>query len=221
MRRLMAVALAWLLSVSCAKGTSENPPFPAGVSPTPLPQPAYVGIGRYYKLAETTGAQSFGGIGFVSFTEVQQTPDATVVQPDFGGFTYALKGPHDLSWDDGERRKSWAEGAADWVNPGVSHVDLTSSPTTGQLIALQPVSQRSSAPPLPGARTLYASPDLPATPAGRQLDHQLGIIAMDPGGRTSSHSHGGVEVFYVMQGTVELALNNGTRTKLTADQGAA
>src|SRR5207245_7008589 len=187
MHRLIVVALAVLLSVACAKGTPENPPFPVGVSPTPLPQPAYIGIGRYHKLAETTAAQSFGGISFVSFTEIQQSPDSTATQPEFGGFVYALKGPHNLYWDDGEHRKSWAEGAADWANPGVSHMNLSPSPTTWYLVALRPVTQRSSAPAVSGARTLYASPDLPAAPAGKQLVHQLGIIAMDPGGRTSSH----------------------------------
>src|SRR5438552_2051275 len=58
-------------------------------------------------------------------------------------------------------------------------------------------------------------------PAGKQLVHQLGLITMDAGGRTSAHSHGGSEVLYVIKGTVELALNNGTRTNVSAGQGAS
>ena len=221
MVRFIAVAFVVLFLVACAKGTPENPIFPAGASVTPLQQPAYVGIGRYYKLAETTAAQSFGGVSFVSIIEVQQNPDATVIQGDASGFLYALKGPHNVYWDDGEHKQAWAEGGAGWVNPGVSHVNLTQSMTTWYLVTFRPVAQRASTPLLSGGRTLYASPDLPAAPPGKQLVHQLGIIAMDPGGRTSAHSHSGAEVFYVMQGTVELAVNNGTRTKLTAGQGAA
>src|SRR5439155_16757171 len=131
---------------SCAVGPSANPTFPPDVSPTPLPQPAYVGIGRYVKLAETTVGQSFGGVPFVAFTEIDQVPDSTLTQSNVGGFVYALKGSHYVYWDDGEHRKSWDEGAADWVNPGVSHVNLTQSQSTWYFITFRPVADRSSAP---------------------------------------------------------------------------
>ena len=76
MPRVVTFALAALLCASCAKGTPQNPIFPAGVSPTPLPQPLYVGLGRYYKLAEMTVGQNFGGIPFVTFVEVRQSPQS-------------------------------------------------------------------------------------------------------------------------------------------------
>ena|SRR5438445_178575 len=221
MPRLICLVLAALLCISCAKGTPENPVFPAGVSPTPLPQPPYIGLGRYYKLAEVTLPPSFGGVPFVSFIEVRQSPDSTVVQPDFGGFVYAQQGLHQISWNDGEKRQAWDEGAADWVNPEVSHVNLTPSETTWDLVVLRPIAQRNTAPLLTGGRTLFSSLDLPQAPAGKQLVHQLGLITMDAGGRTSAHSHGGSEVLYVIKGTVELALNNGTRTNVSAGQGAS
>jgi len=222
MPRPVVLALAALLCASCAKGTPQNPIFPAGVSPTPLPQPPYVGLGRYYKLAEMTTGQNFGGIPFVSFVEVRQSSDSTVVQPDFGGFVFAQKGPHDIFWgEDVERRKTWDEGKADWVNPKVSHVNLTSSETIWDLVTVRSIAERNSPPSLAGARSVYSSPDLPPAPAGKLLVHQLALITMDPGGRTSAHSHGGVEVFYVIKGTVELAVNNGTRTNVAAGQGAS
>ena len=221
MPRVICLVLVALLCNSCAKGTPQNPVFPAGVSPTPLPQPPYVGLGRYYKLAEMTMPASFGGIPFVSFIEVRQSPDSTVVQPDFGGFVYAQKGPHGIYWNDGEKRRTWDEGTADWVNPEVSHVNLTPSETTWDLVTFRSIAQRTTAPPLTGGRTVYASPDLAPASAGKLLVHQLALITMDPGGRTSAHSHGGTEVFYVISGTVELALNNGTRTNVTAGQGAS
>src|SRR5207253_9015606 len=98
MPRVICLVLVALLCTSCAKGTSQNPVFPAGVSPTPLPQPPYVGLGRYYKLAELTMPASFGGIPFVSFIEVRQSRDSTVVPPGVGGCVYVQKGPHGIDW---------------------------------------------------------------------------------------------------------------------------
>jgi quercetin dioxygenase-like cupin family protein len=88
-------------------------------------------------------------------------------------------------------------------------------------VSLRSIGQRSASLPYPTHKVVYASPDLAAPPSGEPLVHQLGLITMAPGGRTSSHSHGGSETFYVLQGTIELALNNGTRTKITQGQGGA
>src|SRR5207245_2758511 len=101
-------------------------------------------------------------------------------------------------------------------NPEVSHVNLTTSETTWDLVVLRPIAQRNTAALLTGGRTVYSSLDLAPAPVGKQLVHQLGLITMDLGGRTSAHSHGGTEIFYVIKGTVELALNNGTRTNVSA-----
>ena len=72
MSRIAALIAAPIVCASCAKGTPTNPILPAGVSPTPLPQPEYVGIGRYQELASITTRPQFGGIPFVSFTEVRE-----------------------------------------------------------------------------------------------------------------------------------------------------
>ena len=221
MRSLVALTVAMLLCASCAKGTPTNPILPEGVSPTPLPQPAYVGIGRYSKLAETTAPQTFGGIPFINFVEVQQSADSTITHRDEAGFVYALKGRHTVSWNDGERQKSWDEGTADWVNPDAAHLNLSSADTTWYLVAFRSIGLRGASLPYSNYRTLYTTSDLTPPLPGKNLVHQLGLITMDPGGRTSAHSHGGVEAFYVMKGTVELALNNGTRTKITVGQGAS
>src|SRR6058998_244208 len=112
MNRSLVLLLAALLCASCAKGTPTNPVLPPGVSPTPLPQPSYVGIGRYSKLAEITVPQSVGGIPFISFVEVRQTANSTYPQRDVAGFAYAVKGQHSISWDDGAKGKTVDEGTA-------------------------------------------------------------------------------------------------------------
>ena len=58
-------------------------------------------------------------------------------------------------------------------------------------------------------------------PSDKQIVFQLGYLTMDSGGRTSSHSHGGTESFYVLKGTVELATNDGRRLNIAAGQGAS
>src|SRR2546428_6090948 len=114
MRSLVALTVAMLLCASCAKGTPTNPILPEGVSPTPLPQPAYVGIGRYSKLAETTAPQTFGGIPFINFVEVQQSADSIITHRDEAGFCYALKGRQTLMWNGGGRQEPSFVRTADW-----------------------------------------------------------------------------------------------------------
>src|SRR2546423_14065996 len=112
MRRLLSIALALFVCVSCAKGTPTNPILPPGVSPTPLPVPANVGIGRYQKLAEITQPPSSTGVPFVSFLQVPQAQGSSFAHADVGGFVYPAKGTHVLSRDDGERLKTGSEGTA-------------------------------------------------------------------------------------------------------------
>ena len=221
MRLRLSLIAVLLLCASCAKGTPTNSILPAGVTPTPLQQPAYDGIGRYYKIAETTARPMIGGIPFISFIEVRQAPTSNTPHNDVAGFVYALKGQHNLSWDDGAKGRTVDEGTAAWVEGEVADVNFTTSETTWYMIAFRSIAQRNATPPYPTFHVLYASPDLTAPPSGKNLVHQLGMITMDAGGRTSAHSHGGTEAFYVMKGTVQLAVNNGTKTNISAGQGAS
>src|SRR5207248_634733 len=82
MRISRSLLVVLFICASCAKGTSTDQVLPPGATITPLPQPAYVGIGRYSKLAETTVPQSLGGIPFISFIEVRQSAGSTYPQRD-------------------------------------------------------------------------------------------------------------------------------------------
>jgi quercetin dioxygenase-like cupin family protein len=215
--RLLLVAVV-LLSAACAKGTSANPLLPPGVTPTPFPQPQYVGLGKFRFLAELTEGPRSVGVPFVTFVEVRQAP-GTFVHGDVPGFVYSETGAHILWRDDGERQRTVEEGTAHWVEAGTEHRNVSSRETVWYFVAARSINQRDTLLPYPTYKTLYATPDLTTPPADKPLVHQLGLITMAPGGRTSSHSHGGTETFYVIRGTVELALNNGTRTTIAAGQG--
>ena len=91
MRRLALLVAALIVCASCAKGTPTNPILPAGVSPTPLQQPEYVGIGRYQELGALTIRPPFGGVPFASFVEVRQAAGETLPHRDVAGFLYAYQ----------------------------------------------------------------------------------------------------------------------------------
>ena len=193
--------------------------FPPGVSPTPMEQPGYVGIGKYQKLAEITERPTFGGVLYITFLEVRQSPGATLAHNDVPGFVYAVQGFHTMSRNDGERASAIGEGTAGWITAETQHLNVGTAETVWYFISLRSITQRGAAFPYDRYRVLYASPDLVTAIGDKSLVQQLGLITMDPGGRTSAHSHGGSESFYVMKGTVELAVNDGTRTRIVAGQG--
>jgi quercetin dioxygenase-like cupin family protein len=210
-----------LLCVSCQKGTPNNPILPAGATLTPLPQPAYVGIGKYQKLDEVTVGVAFGGVPLVTFVEIRQASGVSVPHEDVPGYVYELKGTQTISRDDGERGKTVVEGAVGWAETGSQHENPTDSDLIWYFVAARPITQRGAALPFPNYRMLYESPDLQTPTQGKLLVQQIGLITMAPGGRTSSHSHGGTETFYVLQGAIELATNDGKRTTVSAGQGAS
>src|SRR5438132_10460088 len=92
MKRLIPVLVNLIVCASCVKGTPLNPILPAGVSPTPLQQPEYVGIGRYAELGAVTARPPFGGVPYVTFTEVHLSAGASAPHRDVPGFVYVLQG---------------------------------------------------------------------------------------------------------------------------------
>ena len=210
-----------LVVASCAKGTPLNPILPAGVSPTPFPIPEYVGIGKYDGLAEVTEPQWFGGVPFMTFLEISQPRSSEITGLDLPGWVYAYQGPHLVLRQEGERQTLIDAGKAAWVEGEVDHLNATDEDQIWYLIVFRSIAQRKASLTYPKARILYATGDLESAPPGKKLTHQLGVIRMEAGGRTSAHSHGGTESLYVMKGTVQLATNDGKRQQLAAGQGAS
>jgi quercetin dioxygenase-like cupin family protein len=223
MTRFLAVLAAVLLCAACAKGTPTNPILPPGVSPTPLQQPQYVGIGRFQELGSVTGRPTFGGVPYVSFVEVHEQPGGAEAHRDVPGFVYAYQGSPVVSQENGEtlRQDAVVQGSAHWVDARAQYSNTSSAEDVWYFIGLRSITQRGAPLPYTSAKTLYVSGDLPALPADKQLVYILGYITMDVDGRTSAHSHGGTEVFYVIKGTVALATNDGQRVNLTSGQGAS
>jgi len=198
-----------------------NPILPAGVSPTPFPIPEYVGVGKYDGLAQVTTPQWFGGVPFVTFLEIPLPKNSLAAGFDMPGWVYAYQGAHVILRQDGERQSLIDTGKGAWVEGETDHLNPSADDEIWYFIVLRSITERSAPLTYPGARILYATGDLAPAPADKKLVHQLGIMTMEAGGRTSAHSHGGTESFYVMKGTVQLATNDGKRQQLTAGQGGS
>jgi quercetin dioxygenase-like cupin family protein len=221
MRRVFPIVVAVvLICASCARGTARNPILPPGVSPTPLPQAEYVGIGKYQKLAETKVTPWALGVPLISFTEVRLKAASIVTHRDVNGFLYATEGTPLLVRND-DRGLAVDPGSAAWVDTETEYRNGTDKDQVWYFVGMRSISTRASALPYATYRVLYASPDLPTPPVNKALVHQLGLITMSEGGRTSSHSHDGFEVFYVMQGTIQLDTNDGTHATIGTGDGGS
>src|SRR5439155_27322180 len=100
-------------------------------------------------------------------------------------------------------------------------LNVTSQEEVWYFVSFRPILQRGAKLPDPSYRLAYQTEDLRTPPADKKLVHTLAYITMDVGGRTSAHSHGGTEAFYVMKGKVELATNDGKRVQVAEGQGAS
>ena len=222
MRQWLALVAAAGLVAGCARGSPNNPLLGPGETPTPLPQPEYVGIGRYEDLAKVTQPQTFGGVPFFSFLEVHQAKETSLPSIDAAGFVYAYQGGQSISRVDGDRGTYLEQGKAMWIDAGdLQHVNVTSQEEVWYFVSFRPILQRGAKLPDPSYRLAYQTEDLRTPPADKKLVHTLGYITMDVGGRTSAHSHGGTEAFYVINGKVELKTNDGRKMQLGVGQGAS
>lgn len=114
----------------------------------------------------------------------------------------------------------------------------TAAPTTAAptaTIAASPSASASAAPPQAGVGSATAklsesklvatgSPvhvsfigDEPSLGAGTYQE-LLNLVTLQPGGRTVSHKHGGVEWVIVVEGTIEVRTAGGTKATLTVGQ---
>src|SRR5712692_8062071 len=147
MLRTAVLLVVLVLTSGCAKGTPQNPILPAGVTPTPLPQPAYVGLGKYQRLGETTATPLFGGLSYITFLEVRQATGSSIQHNDVPGFVYAYQGRAFLSRRDGELRDTVEAGKAAWVEADTEHTNPSSDEEVWYFVSFRPIGQRGKAAP--------------------------------------------------------------------------
>jgi len=113
-------------------------------------------------------------------------------------------------------------GEADFL-PSITHEHLNPGPAANLWynFAVWPTSARSAPLTAPGTTVAFTTPDLPAgaLPQGAYAI-SLQMITLQPGGRTQAHTYGGVDVIFVLGGSVKSHADRRTSTTLTRGGGS-
>jgi quercetin dioxygenase-like cupin family protein len=107
--------------------------------------------------------------------------------------------------------------------PSVFHTHAnpsTTRPNRWYFIALWPTAERRAPLVSSVASVIYESPDLdPLTmPPGPRVE-TLRLVTLQPNGRSSAHYFSGLELFFVLEGTIRLDVAGQPPAKLSAGQG--
>jgi quercetin dioxygenase-like cupin family protein len=119
------------------------------------------------------------------------------------GFVHVLAGVHRLIVGDGPPI-DLGVGESFFLG-SLTHRHLNPAPTANHwyFIALWPTPARAAPLADPAARVAFATPDLPAAdlPPGVYVA-TLQLVTLGAGGRSAAHRHGGVEILFVLEGTI-------------------
>jgi quercetin dioxygenase-like cupin family protein len=135
---------------------------------------------------------------------VAQAPGSFITHEHPAGFIYVVDGTHKLAIQNGQTQNLNAgEGA--FVGADVVLTDTNPGTTTGHwyFISIQPNTARTARPTFPNQKVLYATPDLPALPSGSYCEIVRLVVAA-PGGRSAAHMHSGVEVWFMLAGSIQI-----------------
>jgi quercetin dioxygenase-like cupin family protein len=226
-----ACALAVMLTGAACGGSAAPSPSPSRGSPSPAAQsPSAAATPR---AADAVGFASTkladGPLPvipalplYINVLDVPQQPAASLQHAHLAGFVYSVAGVHRLVVQGGETTDS-QPGQGVFVAQDVvhTHANPGTAPTQWYFFALRNTNARNAAMPFPGGTVLYESADLPANalPVGKYVE-QLNLTTLEKGGRTASHKHGGVELFIVLDGTVQLRVAGQQAQTLTKGKGA-
>lgn len=136
------------------------------------------------------------------------------------GFVYITGGVQRLMMTD-RTPLDLAAGQA-LFQPSVAHVHSNPGSTTNHwfFIALWPAESRADALVDPSASVAYATPDLPPAtlPQGSYVQ-TLRLVELEPGGRSVARWHGGIEVSFVLEGSISAHVAGQAPSGLSSGQG--
>jgi len=199
----VSIILAFLAGCGAA-ATTPSVPITAALNATIIP------------LGSGTAAVPAGAF-CVGIANIPQAAGGNITHAHVAGFMYVLSGVHTLQVA-GSADTTTNPGGAAFIGDLITHThaNLQSFPNSWDFIGVRPAGKCSTAPPVPGAAVVYASPDEPAL-APRSYTEILSEIDLAAGGRTAQHT-GATQVFLVLSGSVNFILN-GQATTLGVNQG--
>ena len=195
MTRLLLTLLATTMIVTAGCGAATTTP-PASTAKAEGAKTDNLGDGKITALP--------AGTLYVQFLDVPQAAGAPITHAHIAGFVYAFLGTHRLAIE-GAETKELKAGEAGFVPANVGHTHSNPGTTASgwYFISIRPNTARTASPTFPGQKEAFATPDLPALPAGA---YTLGLrlVTIQPNGRTAAHKHGGLESILVLEGSVEV-----------------
>lgn len=134
-------------------------------------------------------------------------------------FVYVVKGTQVLTLE-GKQPKTIQTGAATFLPNATNHTHANPDANANlwYVIAMRPRGVTTTPSSLPST-TVYATPDLPSFPASAYSERLL-MATVQPGGRSASHLHSGLEVVTVLDGAITLHAVGHAPQTLTAGQGS-
>lgn len=161
------------------------------------------------------------GVLYVNYLDVPQAAGAPITHAHIAGFVYTHLGAHRLAIEAGETKDVKAgEAAFVPANVGHTHSNPGTSASGWYFIAIRPATGRTAPATFPGQNEAFATPDLPALPAGA---YSLGLrfVTVQPNGRTAAHTHGGLESILVLDGSVEVRVQGAAMKTLQKGEGTS
>lgn len=144
------------------------------------------------------------GTLYIQFLEIPQAPAATLQHAHIGGFVYGLEGASKVEIVGGETKELKPTEAL-FVPADAAHTHSNPGTTANlwDFISIRPNTARTAPAIFPGQKEVFATADLAALADG---PYSLGLrsVTVQPNGRTAAHKHGGREVIFMLDGSVEL-----------------
>ena len=151
--------------------------------------------------------------------DVPQAAGNKITHKHVAGFVYVVAGTQTLTMVGGATL-TLQPGQAGFTGAGIlhSHVNPGSSANDWYFLSVRPTTARTLPPFAPGVKTLYATADLPTMPRGA-YDEALRLVTLQPGGRGPAQKDSGVEVLFVLEGSISVHMAGQAPVTLTSGQG--
>lgn len=209
------LALLWtvaLILLVCACGTtSQSTPVPTNSAKAQGSSEQTLATGHLTALPKCTL--------YINLTDVPQAAGNKITHKHVAGFVYVVVGTQTLTFVGGDTLTLKA-GEAGFTGAGIvhSHINPDSIANEWYFLGVRPTTARTLPPFAPGVKTLYATSDLPSLPSGA-YDETLRLITLQPSGRGPAHKDSGVEMLFVLAGSLSVHIVGQSPVTVTLEQG--
>ena len=213
LKRLPALAFVGMAVVACGDTTAA----------TGTPNPA---VSARQMTSDELAAGQLGslptGSQFARVVVFHQSPHQSVPSKKHqAGIVYVATGLQLLSYAGGQSVDISAGMAVYLKSVEHSHTTLGPTDSTWYFIALWPSVQRSNQ-LVGGAQIAFETTDIPSSslPAGSYIE-TLRRVTLQAGGRSAAHRFGGLEVVFVLDGTLTVTVAGHSPVQLNAGEGTS